>query len=149
RALPRRKRRMVSVLRRIPERNAWHHRPPPPIRKRFPAAPFDERGRPFSGTSCASQATVSSELIPRIRPQIREVGLAGHPCPHTGGHLFSILLLMGLQKPPPPVLRNIPKWLSWLCNLGQRVVSLRHDESAHGSRLLRVLQQLALVFTRE
>jgi hypothetical protein len=37
----------------------------------------------------------SKGAICEIKPQIREVALAGYPCPHTAGHLLSTLLLMG------------------------------------------------------
>src|SRR5215472_14388288 len=84
--------------------------------KAFPGGvPFDERGRPFSGTSCASQATGSSELIPCIRPQIREAALAGHPCPNTAGHLLPTLLLMVLLKSPPPALLKYSKIVVLAC----------------------------------
>src|SRR6516225_3514764 len=45
-----------------------------PLSLSFPSGgPFDARRWPFSDTACVSQTKQCPELIPRIRPQIREI----------------------------------------------------------------------------
>src|SRR5215469_5377854 len=66
-----------------------------PLSLSFPSGgPFDARRWPFSDTACVSQAKECLELIPRIRPQIREIALTD-PNPQRWAFYPSTLLTLG------------------------------------------------------
>src|SRR6516225_12193378 len=66
-----------------------------PLSLSFPSGrPFDARRWPFSDTACVSQAKECPELIPRIRPQIREIASRVRN-PQTWALYLSTLLTLG------------------------------------------------------
>jgi len=66
----------------------------------FPSGgPFDARRSPFSDTACVSQAKECPELIPRIRPQIREKALRVRNPQRWALYLSTLLTLGDAARP--------------------------------------------------
>ena len=88
----------------------------------FPGgAPCDARHWPFSDTAYVSQTKECPELIPRIRPQIREIALTD-PNPQRRALYLSSLLTLGVKR-------------RWAAQGNGRCLDVRHTTNSAFKRI--------------